>query len=154
MSCGQRATLPRCGPSSVIAGMKTFHFHPASLLTGLALGAGVLLLTSQVSTVTFPNARVEVGPHPRDMVQIHEGQPFTVPPGKLFVLTALGQYGAPATTVMRVNGALAFQNFSAVTAPMSAIPTGFTLPPGSVIEVDDLNTPVQTGQAWGYLAER
>ena len=33
---------------------------------------------------------VEYLPHPRDMVRVQEGQPFTVPSGRIFVVTGLG----------------------------------------------------------------
>lgn len=138
--------------------MKTIPLHPASLLAGLAIGAGFLFLTSQTSTVTFPTARVEVGPHPRDMVQIHDGQPFTVPPGKLFVLTGLGNTTQGPVAVLRVNGQIEVKTDTSLSGfgacYVAAVPSGFSVPSGASISVETVGPSLGYARAWGYLAER
>lgn len=151
-------TLRTHGVRDAITAMKTFHFHPASLLAGLAIGAGFLFLTSQTSTVTFPTARVEVGPHPRDVIQIIGSAPYTVPAGKILTITAIGAdqpFGQILT--LSINGQPAVSlNSSSSTASatsMHEIPHGLTAPWGSVITVAGTGGgPIP--RAWGYLAER
>lgn len=142
--------------------MKTIQLHPASLLVGLAGGVGALLLMSQSALSTFPTGRVEVGPHPRDMVQVHEGSTFVVPPGRYFVLTGLGSaIGGSGETVLRVNGqveakTLFYNGGGAVFNGcfVSAVPSGLSISWGSTIEVAATGSTPGEGRAWGYLADR
>lgn len=138
--------------------MKPIQLHPQSVLVGLAGGFFALLLMSQVTTVTFPTARVEVGPHPRDMVQIVAGTPYTVPPGKIFVLTALGSKFSGLGAGLLVNGGTEPE----VSAPgnpgtpgMMAVPPGLTFTWGTSLTVYGVGSTSQShARAWGYLADR
>lgn len=94
--------------------------------------------------------------HPRDWVRIDPSTPLTVPAGKVFVLTALGEnvVGVGAAT-LRVNGVTAFaSSYSAAGAPslaqqtMADACTGFQVRAGDVVSVDPGAT-----RAWGYLAD-
>lgn len=142
--------------------MKLIQLHPVSLLVGLAGGLTGLLLMSQSAVTTLPTARVEVGPHPRDMVQIREGSPYVVPPGKYFVLTGLGSIAGGGTdNVLRVNGQIEARTlFYAGSGPiftggyLTAVPTGLAIPWGSTVEVTTSGAPLGGGRAWGYLADR
>lgn len=127
--------------------MKTIQLHPVSLLVGLAGGVGVMLLMSQSAVTTFPSARVEVGPHPRDYVEIVEGVPYTVPPGKYFTVVSKHSTQGQATRLL-VNGQ--------PEQPWDTIldfSRGFTWHWGTVVEVED-NSSYFTGRAWGYLSDR
>lgn len=146
--------------------MKTIRLHPVSLLVGLAGGVGALLLMSQSPLTTLPTGRVEVGPHPRDMVHIDEGSTFTVPTGKYFVLTGLGRVEQPGFAVLRVNGqneVSSYVNYGSNGAYWSSsqnsttvvpAPQGFTAQWGATIEVMTPGVPPHDGRAWGYLADR
>jgi len=147
--------------------MKMIQFHPASLLLGLAVGVGFVMLTSQTGALTtIPTMRVEAGPHPRDMIQINEGTPYVVPPGKYFVLTGLGRIEQAGSAILRVNGQAevsSFVNFgnngvywssSQNTTSIVAAPNGFTAHWGSTLEVVTTGTAPHDGRAWGYLADR
>lgn len=83
------------------------RFHPASLAVGAVVAAAVFVCMSQiVAPAAFPSGRFQFGPHPRDFVRIDEGAPYTVPPGKVLILTAVGrprlQGNQPA--IVSVNG--------------------------------------------------
>ena len=142
--------------------MKTIQLHPLSLLVGLVSGVGGLLLMSQSAVTTLPTARVEVGPHPRDMVQIRGGTPYTVPPGKIFVLTGIGNeagvVGSPQVVGLLVNGARELTVAAATNMSPSVkdVPTGFSVLWGSTIEVVEISgsqEPLKP-RAWGYLSDR
>lgn len=148
---------------------RSLSLHPVSLVLGIALCAICFFSMSQVAPLgQHPIAQhvvVGYGPDPRDYVQIREGTPFTVPPGKLFVLTGLGSADAlpPGTPQfrLRVNGQVEVTTStsnnesgvsSAVGDARSVVPVapGFTAPEGSVIDVQDGS--LGHGRAWGYLA--
>lgn len=127
--------------------MKTIQLHPVSLLVGLSVGVIGLLLMSQSAVSTLPTGRVEVGPHPRDFVEIVEGVPYTVPPGKYFTLVSKHSPQNAATRLL-VNGQQEWPWDST-----TELPLGFTYRWGNVLEVED-NTTSITGRAWGYLSDR
>lgn len=106
--------------------------------------------------------RVPYRPHPRDLVQIAEGQTYTVPNGMLFVLTALGgtlggQNASPFPDhALLVDGVAQLASLDLVSYLMPAIasvPTGFTVAAGSTIEVTQIAGAVSPGRAWGYLVK-
>lgn len=124
------------------------------------VGAGVLALSllaassSQealglVNVSRLDRIKVVGIPDPRGALVIREGTDYIVPPGKLFVLTAMGlsQFsgGSPSFIVdgndeLRVDGS----------AGIVSIPTGVTVASGSTISV---NNGVGRGRAWGYLVD-
>jgi len=156
---------------------RSFTVHPASLALGLVI-AGVAFLAMGQATVPMP-LRVEYVPHPRDMVQIWEGTPYTVPAGKLFVLTGIGSTGnhpgyctqGVPSSPMQIpvwlsvnaggNGSPGCAQVSFVGnvagqpgASMWPVPAGFTAIAGSVLEVwanAQSGTIDQGARAWGYL---
>lgn len=141
--------------------MKPISLHPVSLAVGAIVGVGVIMLSAQ-SVSTIPTMRVEAGPHPRDMMQIREGSPFVVPPGKYFVLTGLGSSAGGGTeNLLRVNGQVEARTlFYTGSGPiftgsfMSSVPSGLAIPWGSTIEVTTSGATTGGGRAWGYLADR
>lgn len=101
---------------------------------------------------------------PRDMVQVHEGTPFVVPDGALFVLTALGSvrdqhnchvyFKVDNSPEVGASGRL-YVNVSSTT--MQAIPSGLTVGAGRTITVEGISCTGMgesrsvNARAWGYL---
>ena len=136
---------------------RNLSLHPASAVLGLVFGVLVLLSMSQVPPLNARGINVQYGPDPRDMVQIREGTPYTVPAGKLFVPTALGKSnGFNSLIYLNVNSQTevvgwGLYNTTGTTAftSMAQVPLGFTVPAGSTITVTGGSG---DGRAWGYLA--
>jgi hypothetical protein len=141
------------------------RFHPASALLGLAV-ATLCLFTMSQGTMHALQAGVQITyqPHPRDYVQIKENTPFTVPPGKLFVLTALGATVGTGSVRLLINpgagtycGSNEFVEFGVPGGSIVPAPLGFTAPAGallSVVRPSDCTGSTSWGRAWGYLAEQ
>ena len=69
------------------------RLHPTSLLAGAALFASILALSSaapQTMLAGSPGVIHHDIAHPRSFVEIKEGQPYTVPSNRLFVVTHVG----------------------------------------------------------------
>jgi hypothetical protein len=134
---------------------RTLSLQPLSLAVGLVFGGICLLSMSQVWHAG-QHIIVEYGPHPRGMVQVREGAPFTVPPGKILVMTSLGNSDAAGSgSILKVNGTVEITNaFAYAQNPPSACPiaTGLALPAGSVVEAMNVGGGTANGRAWGYLA--
>ena len=88
------------------------------------------------------------------VIRQEEG-PYTVPAGRLFVLTALGGLGQASSTLstrceLSVDGQLEAhgRNQSNAGSLVVEMPPGFTVQAGSVITLE-ANT--NLGRAWGYL---
>ena len=130
--------------------------HPGSAVVGAVLVAAPFVLMSFQAEVAWPRqvpipVSVQEMPDPHDMVVIREEDgPYTVPPGKLFVLTGLGgtpQCGSAAH--LSVNGV------PEVKSPLSdhvvgEVPIGFTAKGGDVLTFA-LNQ--GHARAWGYLVD-
>lgn len=101
--------------------------------------------------------RMEYGPRAADLVVVRDGSPLTVPPGKLFVLTALGtNTNVGAGGWLTVDGANEvffnpYPNGSFSASSHAAVPQGFVVHPGSTIDLVG-NTPGYGYSAWGYFA--
>jgi hypothetical protein len=139
--------------------LRPFTLQPLSLVLGLAFGLACFVAMGQSSISSTPigtPVRIEYMPHPRDMIVIQQGVPFTVPPGKLLVMTALGNTNADGQgAVLMVNGAVELANaFVYAQNPPSVcpIPIGLALPAGSVVEPLTVAGSTGNGRAWGYLA--
>src|SRR5262245_38221943 len=113
---------------------RTITIHPLSVLAGTALASAVWISMSQLS---LPKPRIEVGPHPRDFVQVRQGTPYTVPLGKVFVPTAVGvgssisSYGRMMVNGTQVAEGNAGSNW--MNGSMAWIPDGLFYAAGSVI---------------------
>jgi hypothetical protein len=147
--------------------LRPLTLQPLSLVLGVVFALACFMAMGQSpvcsGTATAP-IRIEYLPHPRDMVQIREGTPFTVPPGRLFVLTALGtadaSAGAGVSTWLKMNGqneaqaVSDFMNTGQANNPscsqITPMPAGFTAGPGSILEV--VSNSGSMGRVWGYLA--
>lgn len=122
------------------------------------VGAGVVLLAGVLSAQhvanRFVSVRVletptlEVAPHPRDYVRFVEGTPYSVPPGKILVVTGLHvqQYypseGGTSRWVssLLIDGVVVFEEFHYPGLPSSGLPTvaaprGLTATQGQVVSV-------------------
>ncbi len=147
--------------------MKPITIHPGSALAGAALATVSLLASSAVQTTTHSAIAAPgcwrdpiqvVGiPDPRDMVQIREGQPYAVPPEKLFVLTGLGETGNGSSPILlTVDGQkelTVVEVFAQEPPTVAHVPTGFTVQAGSTVEVFTGNPLILEGRAWGYLVD-
>ncbi len=154
--------------------MKPITLHPSSLLVGVAL-AGLAFFTMAQTPQPISPVLTRQTPsllRAQDMVTIKPGSPYTVPPNKWFVLTALGDTtwdvnsGQPVG--LFVNGLLEvsaggmdfsssfYQSGGATWAAAAAAsfdsismrdaPRGFSAAAGSIISVNG-------GSAWGYLSD-
>src|SRR5437870_230155 len=116
------------------------QIHVPSALAGVALASAILLSMSQSAPVGPP--RIEYGPNPRDMVQIREGTPYTVPSGRLLVVTGLGSslvtnlVPVSLTIGGHVEATTVMQNCGGTEArSVVALAAGLTVPAGAVVEV-------------------
>jgi hypothetical protein len=156
--------------------MKPITIHSGSALFGAAIVGGLGLLSSMRQTQVRPvggtiapdvvNVRFQepLDVHgildPRAAVIVREGVPYTVPPGKLLVVTAIGPSEIPlagAGTPVRitVNGAVECEltmqpTYSTTVQP---VPPGFTVAAGSIVEIAPTIGNGLVGRAWGYLVD-
>ena len=146
--------------------------HPASLAVGAALAVGVALLSAQ-QIVGSPAVEVRVvempidqmrqlelvrhdGAHPRQFVEIVEGQSFTVPSDRLFVVTAIGTNNNDSWTQVLVGGTPVVTrkgNHPSGSLSLIELPRpGYACPASSIVEVTDGGTG-GNARAWGYLTD-
>lgn len=134
---------------------------PSVLLTVGVLG--LVALTSSQSPLLPTGFRIEYLPHPRDYVQIKEGTPYTVPAGKLFVLTGLGgeRMANPASLLVDgveevVAGMYTASSTGGIVqvSTVVAVPPGLTVHASATISVQGGSTAPEDARAWGYLASQ
>ena len=134
--------------------------HPTSLIAGAALFASILALSSaapQTALTGSPGVIHHEGAHPRQIVSIEEGVPFTVPSNRLLVMDHLGmaELGATSQVYLAINtqrqvSAWLMANSGA--CEVSAMPVGrIVAQPGDTVTVH--NGFAQQGRAWGYLTD-
>jgi hypothetical protein len=137
---------------------RTLRQFALPAVVGSALTLGVIGLMSMTQVLPAgQHVIVSYGPEPRDMVQIKEGAPYTVPVGRTFVLTGLGDIsGCTGGTVLFVDsqqeeraGVIAGVVASAST--VVPVPTGFTVSAGHTISLTAA-CGTNAGRAWGCLA--
>ena len=138
---------------------RSLSLHPLSLVLG-AVFAGICFVSMSQVWPAGHHVLVSYGPNPRDYVQIQGVAPYTVPPGKVFVLTALGATASltnmcPVT--LSVNNGADSMSLNAITTadtgPMKGVPSGFTVPAGASITLSAVGCNVDSMlRAWGYLA--
>ena len=153
----------------------TIRLHPLSLVAGVALTLGILLVSSAFQSPTIgdpepigtltggtkPAMKVRIVNQPfsfdpRDAIVIREDDgPYVVPQGHLVVVTAMG-YPAAAqeSTYLNVNGqAEVYVNYdsSANSSSIIAIPDGLTIEQGSVVTLSGSSP--GSRRAWGYLVD-
>jgi len=127
--------------------------HPGSAIAGAVLVAAPFLLMSAQTEIAWPRhvpipVSVQELPTPQDMVVLREEDgPYTVPEGKLFVLTAFGAT-ATATPLLDVDGVREIKSNYA----LEPLALGFTVEAGAVITMDSQTSGAQS-RAWGYLVD-
>ena len=150
----------------------TMKIHPASALSGVLAVLLVLGLASMTQQQLRRSQQIPLRvtvdgiPTPQQMVQIKEGQTFVVPPGKIFVLTALGTKfypeGGPVALLVNDEIEVEFDGTAgSVTLGLAAwdypsvkpVPPGFTVPAGSTIKAERGPGSGLSGRAWGYLVD-
>lgn len=140
--------------------LRPITVHPRSVLLGLLVAGLAMVTMSQVpqNILHHHPVRVEWGPHPRDMVQIRSGTPYTVPADKIFVVTAIGDNGDGSGGNVRliVDGQkeLELVHVFAQNPPTVApVASGLSISAGSIIEVGISASSPLAGRVWGYLAD-
>lgn len=97
---------------------------------------------------------VNYGPHPRDMVQIRQGAPYSVPAGKRLVITGLGLTDNLGYSLLLVNGQQEATVYTSCSngggSTINALPSGLTAAAGSIVEASGGSG---NARAWGYLAD-
>ncbi len=144
------------------------RLQPASLLLGLAVGVLAVVAMGQKPQNIRELVRIEYGPHPRDMVRVESGAPYTVPAGKLLVVTGLGHMTASSATKQAVSvqfngtGVLAawtriWEKYDGITSlgvsgagpAIPVVPPGLVAAAGTQVEVSGTGG----GVLLGYLAD-
>jgi len=157
--------------------MKEVRINPGSALFGAGLLALVLVAVSAQHVLTNPTPqtkqwpvevtqlmRIEGIPAARDMVVVREGEPYTVPEGKLFVLTGLGVNSSGLSGSLWVDGVReAATTFDVGNGSgwgrehlpsVIAMPAGFTANGGQTVEArGGFTGDPNDARAWGYLAD-
>ena len=140
--------------------MKTIQLHPTSLFVGAAV-LGLAFLTMAQTPQPINPTWSPRNPLPvvllRDYVQIYEGTPYTVPPNKILMLTALGKGSFSGTAHVLINNQPAPEVTMYCTAnagtnnSISELPRGLTMNAGDVVTI--VSATGASGVAWGYLAD-
>lgn len=141
--------------------MKIIELHPTSLLVGAAV-VGLAFLTMAQTPQPINPTWSPRNPQPivllRDYVQIYEGTPYTVPPNKILMITALGHRNSYGNVLLIVNNQplplvqmTVVTSLSGVTNSMAEMPRGLTVNAGDVVSV--LASGGTEGVAWGFLAD-
>lgn len=135
--------------------MQARNIHVPSIVIGVLAATVVLMSMGQSSPVLGP-PRIEYGPHPRDMVQIKQGTPYTVPAGRIFVLTGLGDnQNLNQLARLQVDGQDELTMFGATggayppSPSVGPVPVGLTVAGGRTVTIVSSNQ----GRAWGYLSQ-
>ena len=136
--------------------------HPFSALAGMALlglvfvTAGAMPLQGSSSTRDVSAIENVNDPHPRDSVRVMQGSPYTVPGGKILLVTCvmLPQGGGTFEVRVSINGVSLFQNHVAADAGgLITFPFGFTAGAGDIVEVDNVSSIGSGSVLLGYLVD-
>ncbi len=149
---------------STLARMKNFSLHTPSALAGAVI-LGLVLLAMGIAQSSSFDARVSMKgpvqvigqPAARDIVTIVEGVPYTVPAGRMIVITAYGtSTGINEAFNVLVDGSQAMWADVGTQGEKSSyrsIPSpGLVAGSGSVVDVVCIGACTNTdGRLWGYL---
>jgi hypothetical protein len=144
---------------------RTIQLHPLSLLAGVGIALLGLVAMGQTSVPNRPlldhSSMFSQVAHPRDWVVIKEGTTYTVPVGKLLVITALGDHlGSCGATYLNFNGVRVLTSLSVEcsaaytegTVFMEEVPIGLRASSGDVVTLTHQVSP-GVARAWGYLVD-
>jgi len=137
--------------------------HPFSALIGAALVCLTMLtvgaIAVQGSSSTRDVSAIEIvsDPHPRDFVRVVEDAPFTVPIGRILVVTGMGMEGSVDSTWLTcmLNGSpvlITYSNTDKAGAFHHPISRGLTAMAGDAVFVDSSHPSVK-GILLGYLVD-
>lgn len=146
--------FPVPGPMAFNAG-QVVSIEDSDTSTTRARAWGYLGSESSSPSANPIYPRIEYSPRASDVVELRQGTSFTVPQGKVLVVTSIGRttfgggvIGVTVDGVLEISADLSFGGYSASVGP---VPQGFAVPAGSVVLVT--NTQGINGVAWGYLAD-
>jgi hypothetical protein len=97
--------------------------------------------------------RLDYQPAPEDMLSIASGPPWTVPPGRILVVTAIGSVEpSPGTglATLSANGVIELASTGPRIASMVRVPRGCAFGAGTAIQV---SSSTGSGRLWGYLVQ-
>jgi len=129
------------------------RLHFPSVAIGVVAVALILVSMGQSAPATTAAQALFV-PAARDMVRIADGVPYTVPTGRIFVLTAIGNCQGKGACTVQVDGraeVYASAQLPNVGTSMVPVPIGFSVPAGGKVSVTSEGAP-GAARAWGYLA--
>jgi hypothetical protein len=138
---------------------RTIQLHPLSLLVGVGFALLGVVAMGQMPAAKRPAAAHDSGllqvAHPRDWVVVEEGVPYTVPQGKILVVTAIGAaHNSGGIGRVLVNGTIQCETANDVQfgngASVKQLPLGFSVTSGSTV---DTMCTTGLGRAWGYLVD-
>ena len=144
--------------------MKNVSIHLPSVVVGLGIAA-LIGVTMGQQGIGPPGVDVRIleptlDDPVRNAVIVVEGQPYTVPSGRLLVLTAMGSSQVntgSSSTSLRINGtqhADAWWPTSDATTSILPLPSPLVAPSGTTVEVINGAPGVpDDARAWGYLAD-
>jgi len=114
----------------------------------IALFLLVFLASASQQQISSP------GTHPRNYVEITDAKPYTVPVGKILVITALGRsVGSPSVGVasFTINGVQKGDMYMSLNLPHNPSVQPWT--PGLAAGAGDIvETPTTNGVVYGYLS--
>ena len=128
--------------------MRRFGVAGALLIVvGLLVGGYFAGRVQGQAVHAWPVLRVEYVPHPRDIVNLVEGVPYTVPAGKVLVIRDWTATSNNSNTDVLVNGALVWRSIGLLTGNLA---TGVVALAGDVVSLSNTGGTVH---ASGYLAD-
>ena len=136
--------------------------HPFSALGGMAL-LGLVLVTAGAMPLQGSSSTRDVSaisdindPHPRDAVRFMNGSPYTVPSGKILLITCAMKPSSDSNHVLRVsiNGVGLFQHGLHETGGgLITFPFGLTAAAGDIVEIENVTSNATGAVLLGYLAD-
>ena len=138
--------------------------------TPLALGLGIFIgavghaavqvqaippLVEHLRVSLAGQVHVAPDPDPHDFVMIREGTTYTVPAGKLFVATAVGQgnfVSSNDNSALRINGVREFEGGGGDRSVVD-LPAGLSAAAGATVEATNGNGYPDDARVWGYLID-
>jgi len=130
------------------------------LLATILVGLGLLVTVGFAQSGTFTAQPIQCGslglnPEASDLMVIKTGSPFTVPAGKILVITGVGRSTAnTGNSAVHINGvseavvSTTFGTGSPSSPSIVALPLGLTAQAGDIVDAASSN-----GRVYGYLQD-
>ena len=128
--------------------MKPLTLHPGSALAGAGVLALVLLGTGIAASQDAPQRAM---PNYGNLVVIRQGTPYTVPEGKVLIVTMLGANTVSGYSELLVNEVVEIgaNTMAENGTTMTPLPAKYYVPGGAVVSVQ--NSQDGAGRAWGSV---